>query len=166
MLYKRNLDEMEWQDWGKGPRFKALRKSLTPAEGPAPKIGASVYRLAPETRAFPRHCHMANDEVIFVLKGSGTLVYGDEEHAVTEGEYIHLPAGTGAAHQMVNTGTADLEYLCLSTMTDPEIAVYPDSGKIGVFAGRAPGSPIAKENMIFEVLRRQPVDYWEGEETD
>lgn len=28
----------------------------------------------------------------------------------------------------------------ISTMIQPEVAEYPDAGKVGVFAGRAPGA--------------------------
>ncbi len=37
-------------------------------------------------------------------------------------------------HQLVNRSPAPLRFLALSTMIEPEVAVYPDSGKIGVLA--------------------------------
>ena len=164
MIHKFNIHDLDWQEWGRGPRFEASRKPLTPKTDPAPKIGASLYRLAPGKRAFPRHHHAANDEAVFVLKGTGTLLYGDAEYDVAPGDYVHLPAGTGEAHQLVNTGEGDLEYLCVSSMIEPEVTVYPDSDKVGIFTGRAPGSPVAREGARVEILRHEKADYWDGEE--
>ncbi len=42
-----------------------------------------------------------------------------------------LPA-EGSAHQLTNRGETNLKYICISTMIDPDIKIYPDSGKVGV----------------------------------
>jgi len=107
---------------------------------------------------------MANDEAIYILAGKGTLSYGEEEYPVRPGDYIHLPAG-GEAHQLRNSGEADLDYLCLSTMLAPEIVLYPDSGKAGIFAGSATGGDPAARRL-FEMLPRHAVSYWDGEATE
>jgi hypothetical protein len=36
MVYKRNLDDMEWQDMSHGSRFHSQRKTLTPV--PLPEV--------------------------------------------------------------------------------------------------------------------------------
>jgi hypothetical protein len=49
-------------------------------------------------------------------------------------------------------------------MIEPDITAYPDSNKIGIFAGSAPGG--AKEKRSFNAYF--PTDantnYWDGEE--
>jgi hypothetical protein len=48
MIYKRNLNTMEWMEMGHGERFFHQRKSLTPFDQPhMPKLGISLYRLQP-----------------------------------------------------------------------------------------------------------------------
>lgn len=160
--YQKNLADVEWTEMSHGKRFHSFRKPLTPQEGAKPKLGASVYRLSPGKRSFPKHEHMANDEAIFVLQGEGTLLYGEEEVALRAGDYVHLPANSGAAHQVYNSSAAELEYLCFSTMIEPEISLYPDSGKIGAFAGSAPGGDMTGRR-VWAFLKNHTLPYWEGE---
>jgi uncharacterized cupin superfamily protein len=165
MVYKRNLDDMEWQEMSHGSRFHSQRKTLTPFdEGPAPNLGISLYRLEPGKRAFPFHMHMANDEALLVVSGTGTLRYGAEEIALKAQDYVHLPAGSGKAHQMANTGNEPLLYYCLSTILLPEVIHYPDTGKVAT-AGIVmddEGHP-QRTRAIFHP---QDTGYWDGEAQD
>lgn len=163
MVYKRNIISAEWTDSNHGEQFAVRRKSLTPhGAGFAPRLGMSLYRLEPGKRAFPAHYHMANDEAILVLDGRGSLRLGNEMIPLEQGDYIHLPAGQAVAHQVINDSDGPLDYLCLSSMIAPEIMVYPDSGKIGVMAGAAPGGD-PKARLLSRFLKDVPVDYWDGE---
>ena len=99
-----------------------------------------------------------------MLEGSGTLRIGGEEIRVSQGDYVALPARAQAAHQIVSDSGAVLRYLCFSTMVEPDVMIYPDSGKIGIFGGAAPGGP--KEKRTFSKFLREEaeVGYYEGEE--
>jgi uncharacterized cupin superfamily protein len=166
MVYKRNLGEMKWTEMGHGERFFHRRKTLTPMGEPyIPKLGISLYKLETGKRAFPFHTHFANDEAILITKGAGTLRYGAEEMTLKEGDYIHLPASSGIAHQVINTSDADLEYFCLSSMILPEVVTYPDSNKIGA-ATYAVGEDGKAHSRKFSVKRYETVDYWDGEEPE
>lgn len=66
---------------------------------------------------------------------------------------------------MINDGAEPLQYLMLSTMIEPDVAVYPDSEKFGVFVGGAPGDPDPKTIYGFYRLD-DDVDYWESEDED
>ena len=48
-----------------------------------------------------------------------------------------------------------------STMVEPEIAQYPDSGNVGVFAGLAPGEE-GKPTLAAFLDGEAKVDYFEG----
>ena len=160
-VYKKNLNAMDWTEMGHGDRFAHKRKSLTPFDQPyMPKLGISLYRLEPGKRAFPFHEHVANDEAILVTKGTGTLRYGDEQVSLGEGDYVHLPAESGKAHQMINTSDAVLEYFCLSSIIVPEVVRYPDSNKIAAYSMTGSGKERKRAGSI---LRNDPVDYWHGE---
>ena len=98
-----------------------------------------------------------------MLEGSGTLRIGGEEISISEGDYVALPARAQAAHQIVNDSEVVLRYLCFSTMVEPDVMIYPDSGKVGIFGGAAPGGP--KEMRTFNKFLRSDaeVGYYDGE---
>ncbi len=163
MVYKRNLSDIDWAQMGHGEQFLHQRKTLTPLDqAEMPKFGLSLYRLEPGKRAFPFHEHTANDEGLLVVRGSGTLRYGDDEIVLQEGDYVHLPAASGKAHQVINTSDDALEYFCYSSMTLPEVVFYPDSNKLGAITpGTAADGRLAARQAAF--IRREPLDYWDGE---
>lgn len=147
-----NERDVEWAEVSHGERFAYRRKSL----------GASIYEVPPGKRAWPRHFHLANEEAI--LEGSGTLLLGDEEIPVSKGDYATLPAGEEGTHQLINTSNANLTYLCFSTMDVPDVMVYPDSDKLGVFGGAAPGGPKGKRTFGKFLAASPEVGYFDGEE--
>ncbi len=143
--------------------FVFWRKSLSRATG-GEKLGCSLYEIPPGRRAWPYHYHLANEEAIYVLEGSGLLRIGEEEVRISRGDYATLPAHAERAHQVINDSDGALRYLCFSTMIEPDVMVYPDSGKVGIFAGAAPGG--RKEERTFSKFLRSDaeVDYYAGEE--
>lgn len=157
-----NERDVEWVEDSRGERFGYRRKSLGKATG-GEKLGCSLYEVPPGKRAWPRHCHLANEEAIFILGGSGTLRLGDEEIPVSKGDYAALPAGEESAHQLVNTSEENLEYLCFSTMNVPEVSIYPDSGKVGIFDGAAPGGPKEERTLKKFISMEAEVGYFDGE---
>ena len=71
---------------------------------------------------------------------------------------VSFGVGEEGAHQLANRSDEDVRFLSISANAAPEICIYPDSGKLGVF-----GDPI--EDSLYELYRRgEAVDYWEGEE--
>ncbi len=121
-----------------GTSFGGTRQRVGLAVG-AQKLGYGLFSVPPGKTAFPIHVHTLNEELICILEGEGTLRFGDEEVAVRAGTFIACPGGVEMAHQLVNTSGADLRYLCVSTMQYPDIVHYPDSGKVGVYAGPGAG---------------------------
>jgi hypothetical protein len=67
-------------------------------------------------------------------------------------------------HQRVNTSGALLRYPCFSTTVEPDVLVYADSGKVGIFGGAATGGP--KEGRTFAKFLRDDaeVGYYDGED--
>lgn len=164
MTYKRNINDIEWSEMGHGERFLHRRKTLTPMdEAQVPKFGLTLYRLEPGKRAFPYHEHTANDEGVLIVTGSGTLRYGEEEIPLAEGDYVHLPAASGKAHQVINTSEAPLEYFCFSSMSLPEVVFYPDSEKIGAITPGGEPGPFGGAPRRAAFVRNEPRGYWDGE---
>jgi uncharacterized cupin superfamily protein len=131
----------------------------------ARKLGYNVTVLPPGGRAFPLHCHRINEEMFFVIAGSGEIRIGAETHALRAGDVIACPpGGPETAHQIVNTsGEDELRYLAVSTCLSPEICEYPESGKFGV-AAQLDANGDGKPQMFYHLGRPDSsLDYWDGE---
>lgn len=156
-----HTDQLEWAQQSHGD-FQVHRKPLGQLAGNQ-KLGCSLYEIPPSCRAWPYHYHYANEEAIYILEGSGTLRLAGEEVPISQGDYIAFPTGAEAAHQIINTSAAPLRYLCFSTMIEPDVTAYPDSGKIGVFAGAAPGGAKDQRTLGAFFPAEAEVNYWDGE---
>jgi uncharacterized cupin superfamily protein len=73
------------------------------------------------------------------------------------------PGGPATAHQLINTGDRDLRYLSVSTMIAGEVVEYPDSGKVAVYVGSAPGADPAARTFSYRGRLDAPAAYWDGE---
>lgn len=158
-----NERDIEPTEMSRSERFGYARKSLSAATG-GKKLGCSLYEVPPGKQAWPRHYHLANEEAVYVLEGSGTLKVGEEEFVVKEGDYATFPVGEDGTHSLVNTSDANLVYLCFSTMSVPDVMVYPDSGKVGIFGGAAPGGDKEKRTFSKFLDAKEEVGYFDDEE--
>jgi uncharacterized cupin superfamily protein len=129
----------------------------------AQKLGYNLTAVPPGKRAFPFHHHRVNEEMFFVLEGTGEVRIGETNHPIRAGDVIACPpGGAQLAHQIVNTGTVELKYLAVSTRLTPEIAEYPDSGKFAVLA-EFPGAEGERPTFFRFVSREDAsLEYWEG----
>jgi uncharacterized cupin superfamily protein len=151
-----DVDELDWSATEFPPHFACKSKRLGVAAGNK-RLGCSLYEVAPGKRAFPMHAHLANEEALYVLEGEGTVRIADGEVHVQAGDYVAFP--TGQAHQLINTSTAPIRYLCFSTMESPEVALYPDADKIGILSvDPAPLRVIFKRSDAGATM----ADYFEG----
>jgi uncharacterized cupin superfamily protein len=154
-----NLADAPLESRGNGRGFVAEVAPLGPAIG-AQKLGCSVVVVPAGKKAWPYHLQYANEEMFVILEGSGTLRYDGETFPVRAGDVIATPVGK--AHQLLNTSESELRYLAISTMIEPEVAEYPDSGKRAMMAGSPPGR---RPYPLFALVPNDAeVDYWEGEE--
>jgi len=158
---KVNQSELDWTAVERGDA-EYRRKRLADAAG-GDELGCSLYELPPGKKSWPYHYHTANEEALYVLDGTGRLRGADEELSLAAGDYVALPAGEDGAHRIINDSEEPLRYLMISTMSTPEVLVYPDSEKVGVLDGAAPGGT---DERTLEGYYRQAdaVDYWDGEE--
>jgi uncharacterized cupin superfamily protein len=160
-----HLDEVDPITNEKGSRFGATMKWLGHATG-SRGIGCTWYEVPPGKTAFPQHYHCANEESVYVLEGAGTVRIGAETVAVGPGDYVTFPVGPAHAHQVINTGTGPLRYLCFSTKHPVEVVGYPESGKLGAMA-LAPGSTFKDPPWVRAIFEQSgQVDYYKGEKTD
>jgi len=144
-------------------RYESRLGQIAPRLG-AQKLGYNLTAVPPGKRAFPAHNHRVNEEMFFVLEGTGELRIGTNVYPIRSGDIVALPpGGKDTAHQITNTGTVELKYLAVSTKLTPEIVDYPDSGKFGVLAEYPAGADGKPQTFRFVGRESSAVDYWEGE---
>jgi len=152
-----NVEDVPWRPFAHG-RFGSEDRNLT-AHVRARKLDVWLTRLAPGQVSCPYHFHHAEEELFYVLEGTGRLRYGGKERRVRPGDVVGCPPGPEGAHQFVNDGDAPLVYLAISTVEPWEVCEYPDSDKV---LARAMG-PDGKRAFSKLFLRSDAVDYWHGE---
>jgi uncharacterized cupin superfamily protein len=105
-----NVWTEEWdpgEDWSRrGAQSKRLPRG--------DDLGATVYQLGP-CNWVPFHFHHASEE----------------SRQVAEGEVVvRFPTGPEGVHGLSNETEMPVRYVMVSTLHSPEVAEYPDIGKI------------------------------------
>jgi uncharacterized cupin superfamily protein len=156
-----NICASDWDSHEDHPGFEWDRIRLARRLG-GDMLGASIYVIGPGQKSFPYHFHHSNEEMLIVLDGSITVRGPEGEQLAGRGDAMIFGKGPEGAHQMINTSDSEARVLVISTMVEPEIAEYPDTGKIGVFAGRAPG-PSGEASLWKFLDGSAEVGYFDGE---
>lgn len=159
-----NLDNLEYEEFGKGDKFNAARAPVSTRIG-AEKLGYAVLRLKPGKRAWPYHSHYVIEEFFYVISGEGTLRHADEEYPIRAGDFICSPADPEQPHQIINTSDDDLTYIALGTNDHTDVFLYPDSGKYGAYHSKS-RNPRDPGSFIVFARKDTAVDYWDGETDD
>lgn len=113
--------------------YEYFRRKFIPFGG-AKNTLVSVYEIPPGKSAYPYHYHHKNEETFYILSGEGSLRTPEGERKVSAGELLFFPAGPEGAHKLANTSeTENLCYIDFDVVHEIDIAVYPDSDKIGIW---------------------------------
>ena len=89
-------------------------------------FGVNLTRLAPGSESALRHSHGKQDEFVYVLEGTPTLVTDAGEQQLEPGMCAGFPAGTGDAHHLVNRSSSNVLYLEIGDRTPNDSVDYPD----------------------------------------
>lgn len=155
-----NEADLEWSTTEHGDaRFSRKELGAAASRGD-PEIGCSLYELPPGAGSWQYHYHTGNAEAMFVLDGHGSVRLAGEEYEVRPGDFVPFPRGKAGAHRVRSTADDSLRFLMVSTMREPDVTVYPDAGKFGVYTGSPPGG---REVRALEGYYRieDTVGYWE-----
>lgn len=134
-----------------GGRIRHLTQA---AVGDNRHLGVLIEMPDPGKRLAPLHYHMREEEHALILEGDVTLLLGDEQFAMTPGDYVAFPAGRRVAHSFLNSGPGLCRYLMIGARDRSDVCVYPQSGKMAVS-----GLDIA--DCVFDMNARRR--YWDGE---
>ncbi len=155
-----NIDEVRFNDVETNGFYTSSRGQISDHIG-AKKLGYNLTVLPPGKAQCPFHCHHGEEEMFFVLEGSGELRFGDQRYPLRTHDVIACPpGGPEVAHQIINTGNTVMRYLSLSSLVEIEACEYPDSGKVMIVAGPR-GARILRKIFRADTT----VDYYDGETT-
>ena len=87
-------------------------------------FGVNLTTLAPGAASALLHRHDVQDEFVYLLAGTATLVTDDGEHTMRAGDCAGFPAG-GRAHRLENRGDAEVVYLEIGDRAPGDRADYP-----------------------------------------
>ena len=103
-------------------------------KGMAKHSSVAFYELPPGKSNYPYHYHLTSEETFYIISGTGTLKTPEGERPVQPGDLLFFPAGKDGAHKLTNTSDSEpLIYIDFDTVADPNVCVYPDSNKVGVY---------------------------------
>lgn len=104
------------------------------------KCRASFVELEPGNFAYGYHYHEANEEVFYIISGTGVIRTLDGDIQVKAGDVIGFPTGEKGAHVMKNESESEkLVYIDFGTTVSPEIVHLPDFNKIMVIGKEVNG---------------------------
>jgi uncharacterized cupin superfamily protein len=151
-----SIAEPVYDEHREHPGFTCRRARLGRQAG-SERTGLSLWELPAGESAYPYHWHLAEEELIVVLSGRPSLQTPQGWRELSEGEVVAFPVGEGGAHRISNRGGETARFLSFSNQ-QPDIVVYPESGKVAAFERRPDGGGLRK---IFRDA--DAVDYWYGE---
>jgi uncharacterized cupin superfamily protein len=100
----------------------------------AKRWGGTLYEWA-AGEASSYHWQMGEEECAVVVFGTPTLRTPDGERVLQPWECVWFVRGPDGAHGFRNDTDEPVRVVMFSTVSDPELVVYPDDDKIGVIAG-------------------------------
>jgi uncharacterized cupin superfamily protein len=89
-------------------------------------FGVNLTELAPGSASALLHHHTKQDEFIYVVSGTPTLVLDDQEYLLRAGDCCGFKAGTAVGHQLVNRSKEPALYLEVGDRTPGDYPVYPN----------------------------------------
>lgn len=152
-----NLDEPHFDEPREHPGFQARRARLGRQAG-CERLGLSLWELPPGQAAYPYHYHLAEEEILIVIEGRPSLRTPEGWRELVQGELVSFPRGEAGGHQVLNRTGEVVRFLVVSTSGEPDVVMYPDSGKLGAFERLPDGGGL---RMLFRVS--DAVDYHDGE---
>jgi len=88
-------------------------------------FGINLTQLEPGAASALYHWHSVQDEFVFVVEGTATVVIGDDEFQMHAGDCIGFKAGTKIGHQIVNRSDGRVAYLEIGDRLPGDGGGYP-----------------------------------------
>ncbi|HTH15413.1 MAG TPA: cupin domain-containing protein [Magnetospirillum sp.] len=89
-------------------------------------FGVNLVELPPGTSSALRHWHSAEDEFVYVLSGTLTLITDAGEQDLPAGTCAGFPKNSGDGHCLINKSGQPATYLEVGSRNPADRVVYPD----------------------------------------
>ena len=152
-----NINEAVFDEPREHPGFRCLRARLSRQAG-SERLGLSLWEVPPGEAAYPYHHHLTEEELVLVLEGRPSLRTPQGWRELAEGEVVAFLRGEDGGHQLMNRTPNVVRFLSFSSSGEPDIVIYPDSGKLGAFERLPEGGGL---RAMFRM--GNAVDYHDGE---
>jgi uncharacterized cupin superfamily protein len=153
-----NINDPVFDEPREHPGFRCQRARVSRQAG-SDRLGLSLWELPPGEAAYPYHYHLAEEELVVVLDGRPSLRTPDGWRELQEGEVVPFLRGERGGHQLVNRTEDTVRFLAFSTNGEPDVVLYPDSGKLGAFERLALGGGLRAMFRLSDT-----VEYHDGEQ--
>jgi uncharacterized cupin superfamily protein len=125
-----NIDDVPWQKAsGASTAFKRLGRY-----GGGSQVGVGIDVLKPKQYSNPFHYHLREEEHIFILRGSATLVLGAQRYVMKARDFCTFPAGQKAGHHLYNHTSENCVFMTIGDHKSDEIVCFPKTGKARIRA--------------------------------
>jgi uncharacterized cupin superfamily protein len=124
-----NIDTVPWTTLRGSTTFKRLGQY-----GGGSQVGVGIDVMKPGQYSNRFHYHLREEEHVFILKGSATLVLGNRRYVMRERDYCCFPAGQRAGHHLFNHTEENCVFMTIGDNKPDDIACFPNTGKARIRA--------------------------------
>ena len=114
-----------------------------------------LFELPKDQTLCPYHYEYV-EEWLLVMTGELQVRTPDGVSVARAGDVACFPVGPAGAHNVWNVRDEPARFVMFSSAVTPSVAVYPDSGKVGVWTSEE------RDHWMFRAADAQ-VDYYDGE---
>ena len=131
-LAVKNRTSIEGQTLNRGAGNEFTVKPVIPPAD-VTKCRVNFVEVEPGNQAYGYHYHEMNEEVFYIISGTGIVRTSKGDITVNAGDAITFPTGKDGAHVIRNgSDTEKLVYIDFDAINLPEIVHFPDTNKIMV----------------------------------
>lgn len=117
------------------PEFGLIRSEQLSDAGGLSQFGLYRQTLPPGARTSTRHWHEVEDEFLYVLDGTPTVIENDGPHGLAPGDACCWPGGVANAHTVENRSAEPCTILVLGSRPGDDRCHYPDVGRTQIDEG-------------------------------
>lgn len=108
------------------PCKRRHRISISDAGG-LTQFGAHIISLPPGEWSSQRHWHSHEDELVYIMSGTPTLIDDQGETVLQPGDFTTHRAGVANGHHMINRTDTEVTFLVIGTRhPEADSGHYPD----------------------------------------
>jgi uncharacterized cupin superfamily protein len=136
-LVVKNINTIEGEKLNRGIGNEFTVKQVIP-KAETTKCRVNFVEVEPGNQAFSYHYHEMNEEVFYIISGTGIVRTSKGEITLNAGDVITFPTGIEGAHVIRNgSDTEKLVYLDFDAINIPEIVHMPDTKKVMVIGANS-----------------------------